>query len=351
MSNFKCNSFEDPELKDKLLNPIFDEDDLEEGDYDGGDDDEEEEEGDNSETESSRCVVQLTPPRNPATPLSQPASSAPYQHPFGSGSQPVGSSGYTQSGIYTPSSGFQSTRPNPTFGTTSNFSSPFQPQTSSFGSNNWGFGSTGNGGFGSFNNSFSGRSFSQNSGCYGSGMTNYRKIDVPRNCRILFCEMDDVLVAPKWYSPNGGDEIYGLDPRGVYDLVPKFPVWDVIRQMSPEYVFIISNQPEEPGTIACQEKERFIADLESQLARFLRLPGERCRSFIKFGLARTKYTKPHTGLLTEALRSVPGINKRFSRDQIYMMGAQSGGLGESDVDLRTAQNFGIQYIPVRGIMG
>lgn len=349
MNKFKCCSFDDPELKDNLLNPIFDEDDLEEGDYDGGDDDEEDEEDNNKETETHRCVVQLTPPSNPS-PSSQPQPQTPYQHPFGPGSQSVGSSGYTQSGTYSPGSGFQSTRP---FGTTTpnTYTSPYQP-SNTFGSNNWGFGSTGNGGFGSsFGSSFANRGTQTWGNNGNNGLNNYRKINVPRNCRILFCEMDDVLVGPKWYSPGFNEEIYGLDPRGVYDLVPKFPVWDVIRQMNPEYVFIISNQPEEPGTIAAQEKERFIEDLESQLARFLRLPGERCRSFVKFGLSRTKYTKPHTGLLTEALRSVPGVNKRFTRDQVYMMGAQSGGLGESDVDLRTAQNFGIQYIPVRGIVG
>ena len=128
-------------------------------------------------------------------------------------------------------------------------------------------------------------------------------------------------------------------------------MWDVIRQLNPEYVFIISNQPAEPGTIEENEMNQFIIETSIQLARFLRLPNDRCRSFIKFGLTRNRYTKPNTGLLTEALRTVRDVNKRFKRDQIYMLGAQSRGLGESDVDIKTAENFGIKYIPVRGIVG
>ena len=169
--------------------------------------------------------------------------------------------------------------------------------------------------------------------------------------RILFCEFNDVLVGPKWFAPEGPEEIYGLDPRGVYDLVPKYTVWDVIRQMNPEYVFIITNQPAEFGTIEAEEMSQFIIETSIQLARFLRLPSDRCRSFSKFGLTRSRYTKPNTGLLTEALRTVKDINRRFKREQIYMLGAQSGGLGESNVDLKTAENFGIKYIPVRGIVG
>ncbi len=353
MSFLKNNTFTftetDPNKIGEILNPIFEDKDLEEEDYDSGDDEEEEEEdSDDTPTESYKSIVPLTPPSNtrPMTETGQSpfGENTTQQYPFGNSGFAAGNSGYRSLGTYQPNYGFASNpvpRPTTGFGT-----------TNPFGSTNYGgFGSTSYGNTSSYGwgNNYSNQS--KTAGMYGYGQSNYRKIQVPRNCRILFCELNDVLVGPKWFSPEGGEEIFGLDPRGIYDLAPKYPVWDVIRQMNPEYVFIITNQPAELGTIEAQEMGEFIMETANQLARFLRLPSDRCRSFVKFGLGRNKFTKPNTGLLTEALRTIRDINRRFTRDQIYMMGAQSGNLGESDVDIKTAENFGIQYIPVRGIVG
>lgn len=304
-------------------------DDLDEEDFDEDCDEDGEDEDD---VPAYKSVVQLTPP-SPRTSGTTTGTSTFGQNPSNEPIKPLG--------------GIWNTKPT----TTPSYSS----------GSSYGFGSTSQGstwnsrpltGWGNVGGSVGQNSLYGN-GYGGYGNNNYgnyqrKNLNLPRNCKILFCELLDVILEPKYFSPN---EMYGLDPRGAYDLYPKHAVWDVIRQMRPEYVFIITNQPGiEPGTKAALRYQSRVDSVLLELSDFLKLPEERCRCFSKLGTMRDCYTKPNTGLMTVALRTIPGVNELFERSEIYMIGAQSGYPGESDVDRKTAEAFGITYIPVRDLV-
>ena len=340
----------DPKKVEELIKPKYEDDEIEE-DLDIDIDEEEE---DDEPTESYRSTVNLNP------------QAIKPQYPFGSSS---GTTQIYQPGITPPNpippqaqrnfnTGFGTT--GPSFGSTPGYqpnplyrpaqptgTSPFSPNYLSGGSS-WNSGTTSSrynpGGWGT---SFGG-SISNQGGSYnpnpGYQMTGDRR-PLPRHCKIVFCELDDVLIQPvvSEACPSGK---LGLGRRGIYDVQEKWPVWEAIRCINPEFVFIVTNQDISTDQESLEHYQRMTDSITERLSKYLYISPERCKCFTKLGRNRNEFTKPNTGLMTKALQSIPGISEYIRRDEMVMIGAQSGGPGQSDIDYRMACNFGIDYIPV-----
>ena len=342
----------DPKKIDEIIKPKFEDNEI---DDDQDVDVDTEDIDDDEPTESYSTTVNLTPHATRT------------QFPFGSSS--TGTTSVYQPGI---------TPPNPvppqaqrTFGTTPTFGGgtsgyqsnplyrPANPTPSPFTSNSLSGGSLWNsstpssrfnpGGWGNYGttNSGYGTNYNLNPGY----MTNGERRPLPRHCRVLFCELDDVLIQPivSDICPTGR---VGIGRRGIYDVQLKWPVWEVIRCINPEFVFIITNQDINPNDQeALTHYQEMTDSIVSQLSKFIYISQDRCKCFTKLGRNRNEFTKPNTGLMTRALQSVPGLANVIRREDMAMIGAQSGGPGQSDVDFRMAMNFGInEYIPVDQIL-
>ena len=330
----ETTSFSDLNLDDsKKINPDYDDEDLEENyDVDDVDIDEDEEEDDEpTETYTTRINMNSPTSFQPSKP----------QYPFGNSStNPTPNLASTGGSFQNPLTG-SSYRPGQPAHT------PYYPPGSPYGNNP------------SFGSSFGGSSFGYNSGSYGQwaggqsslfGNTNRTapigdRRALPRHSRVVFCELDDVIIQPMINECNPSGKL-GMDRRGIYDMQFKWIVWEYIRQINPEYVFIVTNQDINPGTEESWLYTKMVDYVTASLAKYLRIPSERCKCFTKLGRNRNCFTKPNTGLLTQALRSFPEISDKIKREEIIMIGSQSGGPVQSDVDYQTAVNFGIDYIPV-----
>lgn len=156
-----------------------------------------------------------------------------------------------------------------------------------------------------------------------------------KNYKVLFCDLDGTLI----------ETLSGKTfPEGIWDMKIKFDVLDAIKKLSPEYVFIVSNQ----GGV-----EKGFVDYVSMLKKMMyieRCVSDYCKvrnvfgSFCPSNNPENKSRKPNTGMLVE-LHTVRAIN--YKKQDMLMIGDASGLEGQfSDTDKKTAENFGIDYMDV-----
>lgn len=330
-TSFSSLKFND---NDNKISPDYDDEDLEEN-YDIDEEVDEDDDDDDEPVETYKERVTMNPPISFQTPKPQ--------YPFGNNtSNPTpnltGGNGFYRPGGSTttfPGSFGSSFRPSVSQPTHTPYYPPGNPYNNS-GSSFGGFG---------FNNGNSYNQWGQQYGNSGRNIPIGDRRALPRHSRVVFCELDDVIIQPMINECNPSGKL-GMDRRGIYDMQFKWIVWEYIRQINPEYVFIVTNQDINPGTEEAGLYTKMTDYVTASLAKYLRIPAERCRCFTKLGRNRNCFTKPNTGLLTQALRTFPEITEKIRREEIVMIGSQSGGPGQSDVDYQTAVNFGIDYIPV-----
>lgn len=156
--------------------------------------------------------------------------------------------------------------------------------------------------------------------------------------KILFCDLDGTLI-----TTRSGKTF----AQGMWDMQLKLDILKKIKEMEPEYVFIVTNQ----GGIGQFFTE---ADFETKI-NYICIA---VRDYIKHENLKVvdsiycpsmdkndKYRKPNFGMLEHMckLYKIP----LYLKSEMLMIGDASGKKGQfSDIDLITAKNFGIQYIDV-----
>jgi DNA 3'-phosphatase len=160
--------------------------------------------------------------------------------------------------------------------------------------------------------------------------------------KVLFIDLDGTLIQTK-----SGKTF----PEGIWDMEFKFGVLNAIKNLSPEYVCIVSNQ----GGIELGHVE--FMHVVSKMTYVCSVISEYCKiedrdvqySFCQFNNKQHRCRKPNTGMLEDYLE----LNfNRFSKpdcskEEILMVGDASGLPGQfSDSDKKCAENFGIDYLDV-----
>lgn len=156
--------------------------------------------------------------------------------------------------------------------------------------------------------------------------------------KILFCDLDDTLI-----TTLSGKTF----AQGIWDMQPKFEVWDKIREIMPEYVFIVTNQGGIGRFVTEQEFECKLDFITAGLRRYIKsnvlqgVDAMYCPSVEKEDPMR----KPNPGM-GEYLIDVFGLDD-VDKSDMLMIGDASGLPGNfSDSDKSFADNFGIKYLDV-----
>ena len=154
--------------------------------------------------------------------------------------------------------------------------------------------------------------------------------------KILFADLDGALI----------DTISGeAFPKGIWDMRLKFDVLDKIKELKPDYVFIVTNQ----GGI----EKGFVNELSLsfKLDYIERVISEYCECKCDYDYCRTNdkndpYRKPNIGMLN-LLCEIHLEGKDYKKSSFLMIGDASGKDGQfSDTDRKTAENFDIDYMDV-----
>lgn len=152
--------------------------------------------------------------------------------------------------------------------------------------------------------------------------------------KVLFCDLDGTLI-----ETVSGETF----PKGIWDMKLKFDVLNAIKKLSPEYVFIVTNQGGiEKGFVneyLFNGKISYVCDCICDYCNITEI------SYIyeSSNNINNIRRKPNSGMLEECLELCSNINKK----DMFMIGDASGLEGQfSDSDKKTAENFGIDYLDV-----
>jgi DNA 3'-phosphatase len=165
--------------------------------------------------------------------------------------------------------------------------------------------------------------------------------------KILFLDLDDTLI-----ETTSGKSF----PSFVGDMKFKDGVLDAIQNFIEknghftEDIFIVSNQGGiELGFVNEEYFEKKIKFVQAAIKDYLRnsKPVEVGYSYCTYNDKNNRYRKPNTGMLDDLLFFKRKDSVEVYKDEMLMVGDASGKPGDfSDSDLRTAQNFGINYMDI-----
>lgn len=160
-----------------------------------------------------------------------------------------------------------------------------------------------------------------------------------RSPKILFIDLDGTLI--ETYTGN-------TFAQGIWDMKFKFNVLDKIKQIAPDFVFIVTNQGGIGKFVSEKEFETKLDYISACVRQYIKHPGLEaveaiyCPSMDKDDPDR----KPNPGML-EKCCNIYNINIPEYRPDMLMVGDASGKDGQfSDSDKRCAQNFNIRYLDV-----
>ena len=158
-----------------------------------------------------------------------------------------------------------------------------------------------------------------------------------KNKTVIFCDLDGTLI-----ETISGETF----PKGIWDMKIKFDVLDAIKKLNPEYILIVSNQGGiESGFVDVQK-------FNTKLLYIVRAIGEYCgcECYAMYCDTNNKsdlYRKPNTKMLEMLLDDYVDYDFNYVKPQSLMIGDASGKAGQfSDIDKKTAENFGIDYMDV-----
>ena len=158
-----------------------------------------------------------------------------------------------------------------------------------------------------------------------------------KNKKVIFCDLDGTLI-----ETISGETF----PKGVWDMRIKFDVLDAIKKLNPEYIFIMSNQGGiESGFVDEYDFKNKIGYIACAIREYCD-----CKCYYMYCETNDKsdpYRKPNTGMLEILVESYVEDDFDFIKQKSLMIGDASGKEGQfSDIDKKTAENFGIDYIDV-----
>lgn len=156
-----------------------------------------------------------------------------------------------------------------------------------------------------------------------------------KDYRIIFADLDGTLI-----NIISGETF----PKGIWDMQLRFDVLDKIKELEPDYVFIVTNQGGiESGFVHSKNFRAKSEYIGRSIAEYCS-----CECYVMYCETNDKsdpYRKPNTGMLEDLL--LYHIEMDDAKSKALMIGDASGKEGQfSDTDKKTAENFGIEYMDV-----
>lgn len=158
--------------------------------------------------------------------------------------------------------------------------------------------------------------------------------------KVIFIDMDGTLI----------DTVSGNTfPEGVWDMKLKMEVFAQLKKLHPQAVLIVSNQGGiEMGYVhPAMFQPKFIYVIAS-LQSFIGLNTLVAGQFCPYNAKEHPDRKPNPGMLENMLKEFcENTGLEISKEECLMIGDASGLEGQfSDSDLKTAENFGCDYLDV-----
>lgn len=158
--------------------------------------------------------------------------------------------------------------------------------------------------------------------------------------KVLFIDFDGTLIS----VPSGK-----TFPKGIWDMSINMDVVRAIKKLNPEFIQISTNQGGiQKGFVDrkhFESKIEYVANCLKELLENGNVYWDYCDSLNKDDERR----RPNPGILNSFKESLRIFHSyEFSNHEALMVGDASGKPGDfSDEDLKTAENFGCEYLDVK----
>jgi len=170
---------------------------------------------------------------------------------------------------------------------------------------------------------------------FGGSSGSNQKEQIPRQKKVIFCDFLDCLV--ETYQSNG---LPGLKPRDIYDLKPRFNVWEKIAAFNPQRIFALIPPNTLSTTNGSDGWNVAMTYYCCCLSAFLNIPFVNCQV-----LAQSEVGQPKEIAILQTIQRY-GI----PRTDIVYVGIYSGVGGQSDKDISAARVSEIDYIDLNTLL-
>ena len=161
--------------------------------------------------------------------------------------------------------------------------------------------------------------------------------------KIVFSDLDGTLI-----KTRSGKTF----AQGMWDMELRLDVLRKLKEIEPEYLFIVTNQGGIGQFFTEKDFEKKIDYVEVAVRDYIKhkelksVDSIYCPTMDK----KDKYRKPNTGMLLYFVKEYDLLSK-YSKSDMLMIGDASGKPGQfSDTDYLTALRFGIQYLDVDDLL-
>lgn len=158
------------------------------------------------------------------------------------------------------------------------------------------------------------------------------KVAIDRTKKVIITDFLDIIVTT--YESNGR---VGRVPRDIYDILPRFDVWDRLAAFSPEKIYMLApiNLFLGTATISAAWQTTFDYCCLS-ISSYLRLPYHSCQI-----IAQNMVGVPKSNIISSIIENA---DFPIERKDVVCIGVNSGGNGQSNKDRVAAEACGIDYI-------
>jgi len=166
---------------------------------------------------------------------------------------------------------------------------------------------------------------------------NTQKEQINRNKKVVFIDFLDGIV-----ETLNSNQSPGFLPRDIYDLTPRFDVWQRLSAFSPERVYIMIPKNLLPSTNGAQGWEATLTYFCCALSSFIRVPYTNCQILVGSVIGQSKESL--------MLSVINDKNKPIDRNDIVCIGIYSGYNGQPDIDKHAAEVCGVDYIDLYNLL-
>jgi len=162
--------------------------------------------------------------------------------------------------------------------------------------------------------------------------------------KIIFADLDDTLI----FTLSGK-----TFAQGIWDMQLRLDVLNKIKEICPEYFFIVTNQGGIGKFVDENDFEKKLDYITVAVKSFIKHPdlagvdAMYCPSMDK----EDPFRKPNAGMLSYLTKTHDLFTEGYTKEDMLMIGDASGKEGNfSDTDLKTALNYGIKYLDVNDFL-
>ncbi len=169
------------------------------------------------------------------------------------------------------------------------------------------------------------------------GQSATQKEPINRNKKVIFIDFLDCIC-----ETLNSNQVPGFLPRDIYDLAPRFDVWQKLSAFNPERIYIMIPKNLLPSTNGANGWEIALNFFCCSLSSFLRVPFTNCQVLVGSVIGQSKESL--------MLSVIDDPKKPIKREDIVSIGIYSGYNGQPDTDKHAAENCRVDYIDLYNLL-